>query len=78
MVNVKIYSTETCIWCAKAREFLTFHKVKFTELDVGSDRKAAMEMIHKSGQMGVPVIDINGKIIVGYNEGALKKALKIR
>jgi len=78
MPKVKIYSTKTCIWCAKAREFLTSHKIKFTEADVGADKKTAMEMIRKSRQMGVPVIDINGKIIVGYNEDALKRALKIK
>ena len=78
MTGVKIYSTPTCIWCAKTKEFFRKHKVKFTDFDVSIDRKAAHEMIHKSGQMGVPVIDIDGKIIVGYNEEELKKALKLK
>ncbi len=77
-MNIKIYSTPTCIWCAKTREFLKSKKIKFTDIDVSSDRKAAQEMIHKSGQMGVPVIDIDGKIIVGFNEDALRKTLKIK
>lgn len=78
MANVIIYSTQTCIWCAKTKEFFKSHRVKFKDVDVGSNRKAAEEMIIKSGQMGVPVIDINGKIIIGHNEGALKRALKIK
>jgi glutaredoxin len=51
--------------------------VEFTEKNVGNDRAAAVEMVEKSGQMGVPVIDINGEIIVGFNRDAIKKALKI-
>ena len=78
MPKVKIYSTPTCIWCNKTKEFLKQHRVKFTDIDVSSNRKAAEEMIHKTGQMGVPVIDINGTIIVGYDEEALKKTLKIK
>ncbi len=77
-MTVKIYSTSTCIWCAKTREFFEAHNVKYTDIDVSRDRKAAHEMIHKSGQMGVPVIDIDGKIIVGYNEGELRRLLKIK
>ncbi len=74
---VKIYSTPTCPWCAKTKEFFREHNVKFTNIDVSKNRKAAEEMVRKSGQMGVPVIDIDGKIIVGYNETALKRALKL-
>jgi glutaredoxin len=58
-------------------EFFKANNVKYQEIDVGADRKSAEEMIHKSGQMGVPVIDIDGTIIVGYNKEALKKALKL-
>ena len=75
---VKVYSTKTCIWCGKVREFLKEKGIKFTEVDVGSDHEARHEMIHKSHQMGVPVTDINGKIIVGYDEEALKKSLKVK
>ncbi len=73
--SVKIYITPICIWCARAKEFFKENVVKFTEMDVGSDEKAAEEMVEKSGQMGVPVIDVNGEIIVGFNEPALRKAL---
>lgn len=72
---VKVYSTKTCPWCVKAKEFLKSKNVKFEDIDVGADRKAATEMIEKSGQMGVPVLDINGTIIVGFDKEAMEKAL---
>lgn len=73
--KVKIYTTPSCPWCKKTKEFFKKNKVKYTEIDVSSNVKAQQEMLKKSGQMGVPVIDIDGKIIIGYNESALKKAL---
>lgn len=73
--NVKVYSTKTCPWCIKAKEFLKGKNIKFEDIDVGADQKAAQEMIEKSGQMGVPVIDINGKIIVGFDKEDIEKAL---
>jgi len=77
MPKVKIYTTPTCPWCKKTKEFLTEHNIEFENIDVGSNKEAAKEMIEKSGQMGVPVIDIDGEIIVGYDVERLKKALKI-
>ena len=75
---VKIFRTETCSWCHKTVEWLKSHKIPFTEVDVGKDQKAAAEMIEKSGQRGVPVTEIdNKKIIIGFNEPALKKALDL-
>lgn len=68
MKNVIIYTTKTCIWCKRAKEFFKENNIRFTEKDVGSDMIAANEMIEKSGQMSVPVIDINGKIIVGFDK----------
>jgi|TARA_Y100000310_G_scaffold320927_1_gene377870 glutaredoxin-like YruB-family protein len=73
--KVKVYSTKTCPWCHKAKEFLKEKKVKFEDIDVGADQKAADEMVKKSGQMGVPVIDIDGKIIVGFDKGEMEKLL---
>jgi len=73
--KVKVYSTSTCPWCKKIKEFLTEKKVKFDDIDVGANQEAANEMVEKSGQMGVPVIDIDGKIIVGFDKEALEKAL---
>ncbi len=76
--QVTVYSTEVCPWCIKAKEFLKQHKVEFKEIDVGSDEKGRNEMIEKSGQMGVPVLDINGTIIVGFDEPMIKAALGLK
>lgn len=76
-MTVKIYTTEWCHFCKEAKKFFNENSVKFTEVDVGKDQKAAEEMIEKSGQMGVPVIEIDGQIIVGFDRNRIKKALKI-
>lgn len=78
MKKVFLYSTAFCPWCHKTKEFFSAHKVKYKDIDVGSNIKAAQEMIKKSGQQGVPVIDVDGEIIVGYDENALKKTLEIK
>ena len=75
--QVTIYSTQTCPYCKLAKAFFKEHKVHFTEVDVGLDDKAAEKMIRLSGQTGVPVIDVNGTVIVGFDKNALKKALKV-
>ncbi|MFH0860621.1 MAG: glutaredoxin domain-containing protein [Candidatus Altiarchaeota archaeon] len=76
-MDVKVYSTPTCPWCKKAKEFLKANNVKFEDIDVGSNQEKAREMVKKSGQMGVPVFEIGGKIIVGFDEKAIKAALKL-
>lgn len=73
MTKVIIYTTKTCPWCIKAKQFLKKNKLKYIEKDVSADQKAAQEMIKKSGQMGVPVLDINGKIIVGFDPDEIMK-----
>jgi glutaredoxin 3 len=75
---VTIYSTSSCPWCHKTKEFLKANKVKFKDINVGENQKAAQEMIKKSGQQGVPVIDIDGTIIIGFDEAKIKKALKLK
>ena len=75
--KVKIYTTSTCPWCVKTKEFLKANNVKYDELNVGADEKARNDMFEKSGQFGVPVTDVNGTIIVGYDKEALKKALSL-
>lgn len=77
MANVLIYTSPTCAWCKKAKEFFAKHNVKYKELNVVEEKNAQAAQ-EKSGQMGVPVIDIDGNIIVGFDEPALKKALKIK
>ncbi len=74
MAKVIVYSTKTCPWCIKVKEFLKTNKVSFIEKDV-SNEKNAKEMFEKSKQRSVPVIDIDGEIIVGSDESKLKKAL---
>ena len=75
--KVKIYTTSTCPWCVKTKEFFKANNVKYEEVNVAADEKSRNEMFEKSGQFGVPVTDANGTIIVGYDKEALKKALDI-
>ena len=77
-MKVKIYSTPSCGYCHSEMEFLKDHGIDFEELDVFSDVKAREEMINKTGQMGVPVTDIDGKIVVGFDRGKLKQLLNIK
>jgi glutaredoxin-like YruB-family protein len=73
--KIKVYSTPTCPWCEKVKDFLKDKDVKYTEVNVASDQEAAKEMVEKSGQMGVPVVEIDGKIIIGFDKTALEKSL---
>ncbi len=72
---VKIYSTPTCPWCIKAKSYFDSKNISYEEVDVSTNREAAKEMIDKSGQRGVPVIDINGSIIVGFDQAEIDKKL---
>jgi glutaredoxin-like YruB-family protein len=74
-MSVKVYSTPTCPWCKVTKNYLESKNVPFEDLDVSKDREAAMEMIQKSGQRGVPVVDINGNIIVGFDQKSIDKFL---
>ncbi len=73
--KVIVYSTKTCPWCAKTKEFLKANKVSYTNKSVDTSKAAAQEMIKKSGQQSVPVTVVGDKVIVGYSESKLKKAL---
>lgn len=76
-MQVTIYSTPTCHFCDKAKEFFQANGVKYTEHDVKSDLARRKEMIELSGQMGVPVITIDGKVVTGFDAYALKVFLKL-
>jgi len=76
-MTIKIYSTPSCGYCKVAKEFLNSHNVPFTDVDVSVDATAREEMVQKSGQLGVPVFDIDGQIVVGYNEQLLSKVAGI-
>jgi glutaredoxin 3 len=73
--KVTIYTTPTCPWCHKAKRFLQENHVAYDEKDVASDLAARQEMIQKSRQMGVPVIDIDGEVVLGFNEPVLREKL---
>ncbi|MEK6937015.1 MAG: glutaredoxin family protein [Nanoarchaeota archaeon] len=77
-MEVKIYTTQNCVFCKKTKEFFKEHSITYKEIDVGKDVKAAKEMIDKSGQMGVPVIEVDDEILIGFDKPALIKALKIK
>jgi glutaredoxin-like YruB-family protein len=76
MAEIKVYSTPTCPWCKKVKEYLNSKNAEFTDIDVSKNHDAVHEMVEKSGQMGVPQIEINGKMIVGFDQAALDEALK--
>ncbi len=72
---IKIYTTQTCPYCVMAKDYFKQKGVQYEELDVSGDEKAREEMINKSNQMGVPVLDIDGVIIVGFNRSEIDKVL---
>lgn len=78
MATVKVYSTPTCPWCKKAKDFFQANNVTYTDLNVADDEAARNDMMKRSGQMGVPVIDIDGDIIIGYDLPKLKNKLGIK
>ncbi|MEK7586762.1 MAG: glutaredoxin family protein [Patescibacteria group bacterium] len=78
MKNVIIYSTPTCHYCQMAKEFFKENNIVYTEHNVAVDRVAGQESIKKSGQMGVPVIDVDGEIIIGFDEDKLRELLGVK
>jgi glutaredoxin-like YruB-family protein len=76
--KVEVYSTPTCPFCIRAKQFLRENNVMFTDIDVSKDQDKAEEMIEKSGQMGVPVIDVDGQIIVGFDKEKIKSVLGLQ
>ena len=75
--TVKIYTTPTCPYCHQTKSYLDEKKIQYKDFDVANDSAKAQEMIDKSGQMGVPVLDIEGKIIVGFDKAAIDKELSL-
>lgn len=74
-MSVVMYSTPSCTYCRMAKDYFRQNKIAFKEYNVAADTRRADEMSRKSGQMGVPVLDINGKILVGFNKEQIEKAL---
>ena len=75
--QVTIYSTPTCHFCHMAKDFFGANNIAFTDHDVMRDLEMRKEMVQKSGQMGVPVIDVGGEIVVGFDEPRLRQLLAI-
>jgi glutaredoxin-like YruB-family protein len=77
MAKTIVYSTQVCPWCHRAKDFLRKHNIEFEDKDVAEDLAARNELLQKSGRMGVPVLDIDGTIIVGFDQQAIEKALNL-
>ncbi len=75
MPQVTIYTTPTCVYCRMAKEYFKANNVAYAEKNVAGDQAAVQEMMQKSGQLGVPVIDIDGKIVVGFDKPTLDELL---
>ena len=75
--NVIVYSTPNCPWCIRVKQFLKENNIVFLEWDVSIDKIAADEMVRKSAQMGVPVLDIDGQVIVGFDKEKIKQLLDL-
>ena len=76
-MTVQVYSTPSCPWCTKVKEYFKENNVDYVDYDVSVDIERAIEMTNKSGQRGVPVIDIQGNIVVGFNKEAIDKLLNL-
>jgi len=75
--KVTVYSTPTCPFCIRAKQFLKENGIQYNDIDVSSDQAKAQEMIDRSGQMGVPVLDIDGTVVVGFDKDKIMEALGI-
>lgn len=75
--KITIYTTPTCHFCHMAKDFFNENNIKYAEKDVSTDLEARKEAVEKSGQMGVPIIEIDGQIIVGFNEPMLRELLNL-
>ena len=75
--KVTVYSTPTCPFCMKAKQFLDDNNIEYENYDVSADQSKAEEMVAKSGQMGVPVLDIEGEIVIGFDKDKISQLLGI-
>jgi glutaredoxin-like YruB-family protein len=75
MPKVLIYTSPTCVWCQTAKSFLAEHDVSYLEIDVSQDTRKAEELVRKSGQTSLPVIEVDGEIVIGFDKRKLQKLL---
>lgn len=76
-MKIKVYSTPTCAYCVTLKNYLKESGIDFEDIDVSKDQKQMAEMVKSSGQMGVPVLDVDGEIVIGFDKGKIDKLLKI-
>lgn len=76
--NVVVYTSPTCSWCSTLKDYLNRHRIPFREVDISRDERAAQELVRRSGQMGVPQTDIDGRIVVGFDKNLLNSLLGIK
>jgi glutaredoxin 3 len=76
--RVIVFSTPTCSYCNMAKQYFRRNKIRFKDVDVSRDEAAARDLVRRTGQMGVPVIDINGKLIVGFDKPQINQLLDIK
>jgi glutaredoxin 3 len=75
---ITIYSTPTCVYCKTLKQYLTSKNIAYTEIDVAGNEKELEKMVQISGQMGVPVVDIDGNVIIGFDRERIDEILKIK
>jgi glutaredoxin-like YruB-family protein len=75
--RVTVFTTPTCSWCTRTKAYLRQHAIDFNEVDVSRDEKAAQRMVARSGQMGVPKLDIDGRMVVGFDKASIDRLLGI-
>ncbi len=75
--NIIVYTTPTCSWCHAVKDHLSSHNIPFEEIDIAADMEKAQELLDKSGQYGVPVLDIDGTIIVGFDRAQIDSLLNL-
>jgi glutaredoxin 3 len=78
MRKVRIFSTPSCPYCLTLKEYLKGQSIVFEDIDVSQDKNALDEMVEKSNQMGVPVVDIDGQIVVGFDKEKINQLLNIK
>ncbi|MEN6356989.1 MAG: glutaredoxin domain-containing protein [Armatimonadota bacterium] len=75
MKNIAVYSTPTCPYCRLAKDYLSEKGIEFTDYNVATDLEARNVMVQKSGQLGVPVIEIDGQVVIGFNKQKIEELI---
>jgi glutaredoxin-like YruB-family protein len=78
MAKVTVYSTPSCPWCTRAKRYLSEHGISYSDYDVSKDKAAAEKMVKRTGQMGVPVLEIGSNIVIGFDKNKIDRLLSIK